>query len=73
MVGMKIGFAGILKSNGIVVLMFHCIIHQNALAYKAGIIQDCMAVAIKIVNKIKGGHKAINHRLFKTFLMEFGI
>lgn len=72
MVGMKNGFAGILKSNGISVPMFHCIIHQHALASKSGIIKDCMEVAIKIINKIKGGHNALNHRLFKTFLLEFG-
>lgn len=31
-----------------------------------------MSTAIAIINKIKGGHNALNHRLFKVFCNEFG-
>lgn len=70
--GEKNGFAGLLKANGVSVPAFHCIIHQHALSAKAGIIKETLNIAVSMVNKIKGGHNALNHRLFKFFCSEFG-
>lgn len=52
--------------------MFHCFVPQHTLDSKSGIIKECMEVAIKIINIVKGDQNALNNRLFKTFLIEFG-
>lgn len=72
MTGKKNGFIGYLRQNNIIVPSFHCIIHQQALCAKAVNIKETMDIVIKIINKIRGGHNALNHRRFKTFLNEFG-
>lgn len=70
MVGKKIGLAGQLSMNNIKVPAFHCCIHQQVLFSKELGCVQAMETAIKIINKIKGGHNALSHRKFKTFLEE---
>lgn len=70
MTGNKEGLMGLLIRNGYDVIWFHCIIHQLALCAKKMIIGDTMDTIMKIVNKIRGGHNALNHRKFKLFLNE---
>lgn len=61
MTGKKTGFVGFLLKNKINVPTFHCIIHQQVLCSKSISTQKVMEISIKIINKIRGGHK-----LFKT-------
>lgn len=70
MVGKNKGLVGILNKNGINVPSFHCIIHQQALFSKELRMNCAMEMAVKIINRIKGGHNALTHRIFKTFLQE---
>ena len=70
MAGQGIGFAGILKNHGINCLMFHCIIHQEALCAKSLQMSDVMITVTNIVNIIRGGNKAQRHRKFIQFIKE---
>ena len=70
MTGQGIGFAGILKNYGVNCLMFHCIIHQEALCAKSLQMSDVMITVTNIVNIIRGGNKAQRHRKFIQFLKE---
>lgn len=70
MVGKKNGLVGYLLKNNIKIPTFHCIIHQQTLFSKELNMVGAMDIAIKIINKIKGGHNALNHRKFKQFLKE---
>ena len=58
MTGQGIGLAGILKNHGVDCLMFHCIIHQEALCAKSLQMSDVMITVTNIVNIIRGGNKA---------------
>ena len=46
---------------------FHCIIHQQALFSKEIAMNSTMNIAVKIMNKVRGGHNALTHRKFKDF------
>ena len=70
MTGQGIGFAGILKNHGVNCLMFHCIIHQEALCAKSLQMSDVMITVTNIVNIIRGENKAKRHRKFIQFLKE---
>ena len=48
----------ILNKNGVNCSAFHCVIHQQALFSKE-IGMD--SIAVKIINKIRGGHNALIH------------
>lgn len=62
------GLLGILKKNGINCPAFHCVIHQEALFSKELSMTTTMNIAVKIINKIRGGHNSLTHRKFKDFL-----
>lgn len=70
MVGKKEGFVGQLMKNNVNVPCFHCIIHQQALFSKAIGMMQAMKVAVKIINKIRGGHNSLRHRKFVSFLKD---
>ena len=70
MTGQEIGLAGILKNHGVNCLMFHCIIHQEALRAKSLQISDVMITVTNIVNIIREGNKAQRHRKFIQFLKD---
>lgn len=70
MTGKNKGFVGFLLKNGVKVPSFHCSIHQHALLGKELNLTNAMKTAILIINKIKGGHNALTHRKFKSFLQE---
>lgn len=69
MVGRTKCFIGYLTQH-IDVPSFHCIIHQQALFAKNLCLNDVMKICVQIINKIRGGHNALNHRKFKAFLEE---
>ena len=56
---------GILNKNGVNCLAFHCVIHQQALFSKEIGMNRTMNIAVKIINKIRGGRNALTHREFK--------
>ena len=58
----------ILNKNGVNSPAFHCVIHQQALFSKEIGMNDTINIAVKIINKIWGGHNALTHRKFKDFL-----
>lgn len=62
------GLLGLLKKNNINCLAFHCVIHQQALFCKSLSMSNTMNIAVKIINKIRGGHNSLTHRKFKEFL-----
>lgn len=70
MLGKNHGFIGQLLKNGIQVPSFHCIIHQESLCAKWTNSVHTMNIVVKVVNRIRGGHNALTHRKFKTFLQE---
>lgn len=70
MVGRNKGFVGHLLKAGINVPTFHCIIHQHALFAKTLGFPDVMQMAVKIINRLKGGHNALTHRKLVAFLAE---
>lgn len=70
MVGHKQGFVGHLIKAGITVPTFHCIIHQQALFAKSIGLADVMKTAVKIINRLKGGHNALTHRKLVAFLKD---
>lgn len=71
MAGEKHGLVGMLKKLDMNPMFFHCIIHQEALCAKSIKLKKCMDTIVTIVNKISGGHNALTHRYFKSFLAEF--
>lgn len=69
--GIKEGFVGQLrKYTSVDIQTYHCIIHQEALASRAINLTETMQVVVQVVNKIKGGHNALTHRKFTSFLSE---
>lgn len=68
MLGKYKGFIGQLKKHEFAVHNFHCIIHQTALASKFINDYPAMKTAEDIINKIRGGHQALTHQKFLTFL-----
>lgn len=70
MIGRKIGFVGNLIKAGIQVPTFHCIIHQQALFSKTLGFKEAMKTAVKIINRLRGGHNALTHRKLVAFLAE---
>lgn len=70
LVGRKQGFVGRLLKAGINIPTFHCIIHQQALFAKSLGFADTMKTAIKIINRLRGGHNALMHRKLVAFLEE---
>lgn len=70
MVGKKQGFVGQLLKAGIHVRTFHCIIHQQALFSKSIGLKETMAIAVRIINRLRGGHNALTHRKLIAFLKE---
>lgn len=70
MVGRKNGFVGHLIKAGIEVPTFHCIIHQQALFSKTLGLMEAMKTAVKIINRLRGGHNALTHRKLVAFLKE---
>ncbi|TMW52389.1 hypothetical protein DOY81_002556 [Sarcophaga bullata] len=70
MVGLCNGFVDHLNKAGINLPAFHCIIHQQALFAKVLGLNDAMKIAVKIMNRLKGGHKGLTHRKLLDFLDE---
>ena len=70
MVGRNNGLVGLLKTNGVSYLTFHCIIHQEVLCTKALQMSAIMSNVSAIVNIIRGGNKAQRHRKFVQFLKD---
>lgn len=70
LVGRKRGFVGHLIKAEINVPTFHCIIHQQALFAKSLGFVEVMKTAVKIINRLKGGHNALTHRKLVAFLKE---
>lgn len=70
MVGRTNGFVGQLIKAGIKVPTFHCIIHQQALFAKTIGLPATMKTALKIINRLKGGHNALTHRKLVAFLKD---
>jgi hypothetical protein len=64
------GFIGLLHQAGIDCPAFHCIIHQESLCGKLMGMQNVMDVVMKIVNLIRAGSRALNHRNFIAYLEE---
>ena len=64
MVGRNNWLVGLLKTNGVSCLTFHCIIHQEVLCTKALQMSAIMSNVSAIVNIIRGGNKAQRHRKF---------
>lgn len=71
--GKKNGLLRIPQRNGVNCPAFHCIIHQQALFSKEVGRQGTVNAALKIINRLKRGHKALTHRKFKEFLKELEI
>lgn len=72
MTGRDTGLVGRLRRNNINAPAFQCIIHQQALFSKELNKIQAMNTAVRVINKIKGGHHALTHRQFKEFLEELG-
>lgn len=70
MIGRLSGLIGCLKKAGFSIPNHHCAIHQEALCAKSLQMKGTMETVTSIVNKIKGGHNALTHRQFKSFLKE---
>ena len=71
MVGRNNGLVGLLKTNDVSCLTFHCIIHQEVLCTKALQMSAIMSNVSAIVNIIRGGNKAQRYRKFVQFLKDF--
>ena len=56
---------GILNKNGVNWVVFHCVIHQQAIFSKEIGMNSTMNIAVKIINKIRCGDNALTHRKFK--------
>ena len=70
MVGSQNGLVGLRRKNEINCVALHFIIHQEALCGKVLKMMSVMQSVIKMVNLIRGGHKAQRHRRFAGFLRE---
>ncbi|XP_017463324.1 PREDICTED: protein ZBED8-like, partial [Rhagoletis zephyria] len=70
MTGKREGFVGQLIRNGVNVPVFHCMLHQQQLLAKSFKIRQTMQVSVKIIKRIRGGHNALTHRKFRSFLEE---
>ena len=70
MTGKIKGFLGCLKTHNFDIHPLHCAIHQEALASKCVFIKDVMNIVVNITNSLRGGHNALTHRKFKSFLKE---
>ena len=70
MLGEKTGLVGLLKKDGITCPTLHCIIHQEALCSKEIKKNETFKTVVKIINTIRGGNKALLHRLLRKFLDE---
>lgn len=70
MAGRNEGFAGHLLQHNFNIYLFHCIIHQQALFTNNLNMSETMEIVTKIINKIRGGNNALNHRKFKSFMEE---
>jgi len=64
------GFIGLLRLSGVDCPSFHCIIHQESLCGKLMGMKNVMDVVMKIVNLIRAGSRALNHRNFIAYLEE---
>lgn len=72
MMSENVGVVGQFKKHGLQIKNFHCALHQlNLIAKKIGL-DKTMSTVVKIINKLKGGHNALQNRKFKSFLEEFG-
>ena len=70
MTGAKRGVIAYLRDAGVDCPMFHCIIHQESLSSRCIRLSDVMQHVMKIINFIRGGNKALRHRLFVDFLKD---
>lgn len=70
MINPNVGVEGQFKHSQINIKNTHCAIHQFQLCAKKIGLNETIEVLTKIVNKIKGGHNALIHRKFKSFLEE---
>ena len=68
--GSRNGLVGLLRKNEIYCVALHCIIHQEALCGKVLKMMNVKQSVIKMVDLIRGGHKAQRHRRFVGFLRE---
>jgi hypothetical protein len=68
MVGEQKGYSRLLRKSGIKCLIFHFIIHQEALCGKSVQQSNCMKVTVKITNLIRGGNRSLSHCKFHSFL-----
>ena len=72
MVGRKTGFLVLLRQKtGVNFLVYHCIIHQQALCSKlrrGDYMNFVMVTVTKVINRIR--NSSLQHRLFKTLLKE---
>ncbi|XP_072400178.1 protein FAM200C-like [Diabrotica undecimpunctata] len=73
MTGRITRLAGLLRENGVNCVMFHYIIHQEALCGKIIKINDTMKTVVQIVNSLRGGNRAQRQRKFLSFLEELNI
>ena len=62
------GLLGILNKNGVNCPAFHWVIHQQTLLSKEIGMNSTMNIAVKIINKIRGGHNSITYKNFNIFL-----
>jgi hypothetical protein len=70
MVGEQKVFSGLLRKSDVKCPIFHCIIRQEALGGKSVQQSNCMKVAVKITNLIRGGNRSLSHHKFCSFLEE---
>lgn len=66
----KEGLVGQFLKHGHQIKHIHCVVHQEVLCGKICDIPETMKSLIAIINKIRGGHNALTHRQFKSFLDE---
>ena len=59
---------GILNKNRFNCPTFLCVSHHQAIFSKEIGMHSVLYIAVKIINKIRWGHKALTHRKFKDFL-----
>lgn len=71
MTSSKVGVVGQFKKIDANIKNIHCAIHQFTLCTKKIGLKETLQTLTKIANKIKGGHNALVHRQFKSFLEEF--
>ena len=64
------GLVGFIRKNEINCVALHCIIHQEAFCGIVLKMMNVMQSVIKMVDLIRGGHKAQRHQKFVEFLKE---